>query len=74
VSDWDLPSDGLIKFDVLMPRVEFRPAGSVSGIPLAEHTCQRFRGARYVSSQPSADDDPYMVPFCGCRPAEAPGG
>jgi len=55
--------------------VEFRPAGSVSGpdgpIPLAEHTCARpgpAQGCLYVSAEPSAEGDPYMVPMCGCRP------
>jgi hypothetical protein len=50
--------------------VEFRPAGAVSGIPLVEHTCQRPEtpGCTYVSAAPSASGDPYVVPFCGCRP------
>jgi len=80
VSSWDytdpvFTGENLIKFDMLMPRVEFRPAGSVSGpngpIPLVEHTCARpgpAQGVLYVSARPSADDDSYRVPFCGCRP------
>lgn len=76
MSNWDLGpiADDLIKFDLLMPRAEFRPAGAVSGIPLAEHTCARpgpRLGCLYISAVPSADDDPYVVPFCGCRPVQA---
>jgi hypothetical protein len=57
-----------------MALVPFRPAGAVSGIPLVEHTCARpgpAQGCRYVSAIPSPPDDPYIVPFCGCRPARA---
>jgi hypothetical protein len=76
VSEWDFRrlEEGapyMVKFDLLMPRAEFRPAGSVSGIPLVEHTCARpgpRQGTIYVSAEPSADDNPYRVPFCGCRP------
>jgi hypothetical protein len=66
----------MVKFDLLMPRVEFRPAGSVDGIPLVEHTCARpgpVMGVTWVSAAPSDDDDPYRVPFCGCRPVSASG-
>jgi hypothetical protein len=75
MSSWDFTDpvftgEGLVKFDLLMPQVEFRPAGSVSGIPLVEHTCERpgREGSLWISAEPSADDDPYVVPFCGCRP------
>ena len=48
---------------------EFRPSGSVDGIPLVEHDCPRFSGAVFVSPQPSAQDELiYIVPMCGCRP------
>lgn len=77
MSSWDytdpvFTGEGLVAFDLLMPRAEFRPAGSVSNITLAEHTCARpgpAQGTAYISAVPSADDDPYVVPFCGCRPA-----
>lgn len=50
-------------------RVTFTPAGSVSGIPLVQHQCLRTGSPRtWVSAVPSADDDPFTVPFCGCRP------
>lgn len=73
---WEIPESAagdLIKFDFLPPvrRVEFRPAGSVGGIAIVEHTCTRpgpAQGTEYISAVPSADDDPYVVPFCGCRP------
>lgn len=71
--DWDLgPIAGdLIKLGALPFLVDFRPAGSVSGIPLVEHTCKRpgpAMGCLYVSAEPSAEGDTYVVPFCGCRP------
>jgi hypothetical protein len=74
--EWDFglpPGEELVKFDLLMPRAEFRPAGSIDGIPLVEHTCKRpcrVTGVTWVSAEPSADDDPYRVPFCGCRPID----
>lgn len=74
MSEWEMPESAardLIKFGALPPRAEFRPAGSVGNITLAEHTCNRpgpSQGCAYVSAVPSADDDPYVVPFCGCRP------
>lgn len=73
MTEWDIPAEGLVKFDLLMPRAEFRPAGSTDGIPLFEHTCSRpgrIQGIAYISAAPSADDDPYVVPFCGCRPLD----
>lgn len=77
MSGWDFTDpvftgEGLVKFDLLMPRAEFRPAGSVGGVPIVEHTCARpgpVQGCAYISAVPSADDDEYVVPFCGCRPS-----
>jgi hypothetical protein len=47
----------------------FTPAGSVDGIPLVQHTCERFSApCAYVSAEPSPSGDAYLVPGCGCRP------
>lgn len=46
---------------------DFRPAGSVDGIPLVVHQCWRTH-CDYVSAEPSPDGAEYVVPFCGCRP------
>lgn len=52
-----------------MSVTEFTPAGSRDGIPLVQHHCAR-NGVAYVSAVPSEPGDPYVVPMCGCRPAE----
>jgi hypothetical protein len=53
--------------------VTFEPAGSTDGIPLVVHACRRYRGITYVSAAASGEEDPYVVPGCGCRPAAEEG-
>lgn len=55
------------------PAAVFAPAGSIDGIPLVAHACRRYRGITYVSAGPSGEEDPYMVPGCGCRPGSEDG-
>lgn len=51
-----------------MTKTIFQAVGRTGDIWLFGHPCARF-GCAYISAEPSRDDDPYVVPMCGCRPS-----